>query len=208
MGRAQKILTTSIWAITVILMIFIVTIGIRIQRSMRASAIQGVTTPNAIVEPDTAAISEAAQLPVIFNAPTFNLLDQNDRPMGSADLRGRPYICQFIFTTCPSICPMMMAKMARLQPSTDPRVQLVSFSVDPDHDRPAILKAKADSLDADPKRWHFLTNRDGVSDGINNVQRGMFQAKPTGSKLPPNIKGFTGVKPASVVLPKRPPDEQ
>ena len=185
MGTFQKILTTSIWAITVIMMIFIVTIGVRLQRSMRNSAnsTSAVTGPLAIVQSDPAMdISEASQLPKLFDAPTFNLIDQQNRSYTSATVKGRPWLCQFIFTTCPSICPMMLAKMARLQQSTDPRLQLISFSVDPDHDRPAVLQAKADSLDADPKRWHFLTNPDGVTDGIAAVQRGLFQAKPSANE--------------------------
>jgi protein SCO1/2 len=179
MGRFQKILTTSIWAVTVIMMIFILTVGVRIQRSIRNSAKEGQANPVAVVQNDpTMDIAQASQLPVLFDAPKFNLLDQQNQPFSNSTLKGRPWLCQFIFTTCPSMCPVMMAKMARLQQSTDPRLQLISFSVDPDHDRPAVLKAKADTLDADPKRWHFLTNPDGVSDGIAKVQAGFFQGKP------------------------------
>ena len=183
MGRNQKILTTSVWAITVILMIFIVAKGVLIQKSIRASASDSATGGQvnsvAIVQNDSLnSIQQASQLPNLFDAPTFKLVDQQSQPFSSAQLKGRPWLCQFIFTTCPSMCPVMMAKMARLQQSTDPRLQLISFSVDPDHDRPAVLKAKADSLDADPKRWHFLTNPDGLSDGIAGVQHGFMQAKP------------------------------
>ena len=183
MGRFQKILTTSIWAITVVMMIFIVTVGVHIQRTMRESSNAPVnaslTGPNAIVQADPAmAISQASQLPVLFDAPSFQLVDQQNEPFPSTNLKGQPWLAQFIFTTCPSVCPMMLAKMARLQRSTDPHLQLISFSVDPDHDRPAVLKAKADSLDADAKRWHFLTNPQGNADGIAKVQRGLFQAIP------------------------------
>jgi protein SCO1/2 len=175
MGRFQKILMTSLWVVTVLMMIFIVTAGLQLRKSTRASA-----DAVAITMPQPA----STVLPVLFDAPAFSLIDQHGKPFSNADLKGQPWIGQFVFTTCQSICPMMMAKMAGLQKTIDPRVRFVSFSVDPDYDRPAILLAKANSLGADNDRWRFLTNPQigaiSTSDqsGINHVLRGMFEAKP------------------------------
>jgi protein SCO1 len=169
MGTFQKILTTSLWGITVLMMVFIVTAGVQLKKRTRESA-------NAVVEPVEP--HGVAGLPSLFDSPSFSLIDQEGRPYSNTDLKGRPWVSQFIFTTCQSICPMMMTKMAALQKTLDPRVQLVSFSVDPDHDRPAVLKAKADSLGADHQRWRFLTNPDGNKTAISAVVSGMFEAKP------------------------------
>jgi len=167
MGTFQKILTTSIWGITVLMMVFIVTAGIQLKNRTRASADVVAT-----VQPD------ASDLEPKFDAPQFSLIDQQGRPFSNADLKGRPWISQFVFTTCQSICPMMMAKMAALQKTIDPQVRFVSFSVDPDHDRPPVLLAKANSLGADNDRWRFLTNPDGNKTGIGQVVTGMFEARP------------------------------
>ena len=169
MGAFQKILMASIWGITVLMMVFIVTAGIQLKNRTRASADVG---PVATVQP------EVSDLAPKFDAPQFSLVDQEGRPFSNADLKGKPWISQFIFTTCQSICPMMMAKMAGLQKTIDPQVRFVSFSVDPDHDRPPVLLAKANSLGADNDRWRFLTNPDGNKTGIQQVVTGMFEARP------------------------------
>jgi protein SCO1/2 len=170
MGTLQKILMTSLWAITVLMMVVIVTAAKQIKDRARESANDVAT----VQPPDSASTG----LPVLFDAPAFALIDQQGRPFTNADLKGRPWISQFVFTTCQSICPMMMAKMAHLQKTIDPHVRLVSFSVDPDFDRPPVLLAKANSLGADNDRWRFLTNPDGDKSGIDGVLRGMFEAKP------------------------------
>jgi protein SCO1/2 len=97
-------------------------------------------------------------LPVLWDAPAFSYIDQNGRPFTSDNLRGRVWITDFFFTTCTSICPMMTLRMSQLQTllaATD--VQLVSFSVDPDHDTPPVLMEYAKAWKADETRWHFLS---------------------------------------------------
>ena len=45
------------------------------------------------------------ELPVLYHAASFTLTDQSSRPFRDADLRGKAYICDFVFTTCGSVCP-------------------------------------------------------------------------------------------------------
>lgn len=94
---------------------------------------------------------------VLFAAPHFTLIDENGAPFTADNLRGKPYICDFIFTTCGSACPIMSHKLAEVQKQTPAGVQLVSFTVNPEHDTPPVLKQYAASYGADPARWHFLT---------------------------------------------------
>jgi protein SCO1 len=169
MGTIQKIITTSLWGITVLMMVFIVAAGVQLKKRARDSADVVAALPP---------VPGSTGLPILFDAPTFSLVDQNSHPFSSADLKGKPWISQFVFTTCQSICPMMMAKMAALQKEIDPQVRFISFSVDPDYDRPPVLLAKANSLGADNQRWRFLTNPDGDKSSIDQVLRGMFEAKP------------------------------
>jgi protein SCO1/2 len=96
--------------------------------------------------------------PDLGQVPAFALTNRDGRPVRLADLAGQPWIADFVFTRCPASCPMMTARMARLNGDlpTDLPVRLVSFSVDPVHDTPAVLQAYAAKYGA-TERWLFLT---------------------------------------------------
>jgi protein SCO1/2 len=98
-------------------------------------------------------------LPVLGSAPQFELTDQTGRPFDSASLTGHVWVADFIFTTCQGPCPMMSSNMSRLQASTaaTPDVKLVSFTVDPEHDTPAVLSEYGKHFKAEAARWRFLT---------------------------------------------------
>jgi protein SCO1/2 len=90
--------------------------------------------------------------------PSFQLVNQNGQSFGSAQLAGKIWIADFIYTTCPGPCPMISSRMSELQkPLEKTDVHLVSFSVDPEKDTPEVLRGYAEKLQADPKRWDFLT---------------------------------------------------
>jgi protein SCO1/2 len=80
------------------------------------------------------------------------------------DLRGKVAIASFIFTRCPTVCPVVSMKMQRLAERLrgESRVVLLSFSVDPEHDTPAVLAKFAARFGADPTRWKFLTGPAGA----------------------------------------------
>jgi cytochrome oxidase Cu insertion factor (SCO1/SenC/PrrC family) len=96
--------------------------------------------------------------PVLGQVPDFALTNRDGRTVRLADLAGKPWIADFIFTRCPASCPVMTARMARLNRDLpeDSAVRLVSFTVDPDHDTPQVLQQYAASFKA-PDRWLFLT---------------------------------------------------
>jgi cytochrome oxidase Cu insertion factor (SCO1/SenC/PrrC family) len=90
--------------------------------------------------------------------PSFQFINQNGQPFGSAQLTGKIWIADFIYTTCPGPCPIISSRMSELQkPLEKTDVQLVSFSVDPDKDTPEVLHRYAERLQAEPGRWDFLT---------------------------------------------------
>jgi protein SCO1/2 len=90
--------------------------------------------------------------------PTFQLTNQNGQSFGAAQLSGKIWIADFIYTTCPGPCPMISSRMSELQtPLGKTDVHLVSFSVDPEKDTPAVLRGYAEKLQAEPGRWDFLT---------------------------------------------------
>jgi len=103
----------------------------------------------------------AANLPKYARVPAFSMTDQNGHAFQSSQLAGKVWIADFIYTTCPAECPMMTARMKKLSLQTAPGIQIVSFSVDPDHDTPAALKAFAGHYGA---QWTFLT---GTPDSVH-----------------------------------------
>lgn len=99
------------------------------------------------------------QLPVLSTVPAFSFVDQGGAPLGSAQLSGKIWVANFIFTRCPNICPKFTAKMGTLQDRSKeqlPELTLVSFTVDPENDTPEVLAAYGQKFRADFSRWHFL----------------------------------------------------
>ena len=105
--------------------------------------------------------------------PEFILVNQDGKNFGSAQLRGKIWIADFIYTTCPGPCPMISSRMSELQkPLEKTDVHLVSFSVDPAKDTPQVLRGYAEKLQAEPGRWDFLT---GPQSTIYNLSRNGFK---------------------------------
>jgi protein SCO1/2 len=112
---------------------------------------------------------ERAPLPVLGRVADFALVDQANAPVTRAALAGEPWVANFIFTRCPSVCPLLTQRMRALQRQAQRRdgaLRLVSFSVDPAHDQPAVLKAYADAYGADQTSWMFLTGSEASIEAI------------------------------------------
>ncbi len=106
------------------------------------------------------------RLEILGHVPEFTLLERSGVPFGSADLQGRIWIANFIFTSCSGICPIMTSHMSELQntllKSGLATVKLVSFSVDPEVDTPEVLSRFAQKYGAQPGMWYFLTGRNDL----------------------------------------------
>jgi protein SCO1/2 len=116
----------------------------------------------------------SAPLPVLGSVPPFTLTERSGRSVGSADLAGRVWVADFIFTRCPDVCPLLTARMAELGrrlPAGPDRIQLVSFSVDPAHDTPEVLRDYAARMGAGDG-WLFLT---GPREAIAGLLRQGFK---------------------------------
>lgn len=116
-------------------------------------------------------------LPVLGIVPAFELTSQDGAVWSSKSLDGKPYVANFIFTRCPTICPTFTAKMASIQKKTGDGLNLVSFSVDPEFDTPEKLAEYAKKYEATP-RWTFLTGERAAMENI--VIKGMMQTMVKG----------------------------
>src|SRR5262249_24304070 len=79
--------------------------------------------------------------PLLGAIPSFDLVERSGRRVSRADLAGRPWVADFIFTRCSGTCPAISTRMAELRRKLRDQglsARLVSFSVDPTHDTPAV----------------------------------------------------------------------
>ena len=110
-----------------------------------------------------------SNLEKISEVPEFQLTDQTGRPTTLEDLKGKIWAANFIFTRCKGPCPITILRMQELNTKLKKvrgNVELVTFTVDPEYDTPAVLKTFGEQLGADPAAWKFLT---GTPDAIKNI---------------------------------------
>lgn len=107
-------------------------------------------------------------LPVIATVANFSLTNQNSTAVSLADLRGKVWVADIIFTHCAGPCLRMTRQMKELQDALpkDDATRLVSLTTDSDNDTPEVLKAYATKNGADASRWMFLT---GTKKQVNNL---------------------------------------
>ena len=130
---------------------------------------------SAITRTGFAALPDAVGLPAAVRQPGEQVADatfvnQLGRERRLADWRGRVVAVTFMYTRCPlpNFCPVMdrnfqaVQEQVRADPALQGSVGLLSVTVDPRHDTPAVLASHAEGLNADPAVWEFLTSpRDG-----------------------------------------------
>jgi protein SCO1/2 len=111
-------------------------------------------------------------LPRIGPAPEFTLTTQDGQRLSLQELRGKVVAVTFIYTSCADTCPLLTAKMVRLQSrfgaDFGARVFFVAVTVDPERDPPEVLKRYAQAHGADLAGWVFLT---GTAAEIRQVTR-------------------------------------
>ena len=146
----ERMLRGLLWSVLVLVIVGIIGVNIRSLVHQKASATSELENP---VSGPT----------VHHQLPDFSLTDQRGAPLALADLRGKIWVADFIFTSCVTICPPMTDEMAKLQGEFSREdVYFVSFSVDPERDTPEVLSRYADRYGADHSRWSFLTGEKGA----------------------------------------------
>lgn len=95
----------------------------------------------------------------------FSFIDQNGDTITQDAYKGKVYVVEFFFTTCPSICPIMNQNMLKVQEAfkDNNNIGVASFSINPEYDTPEILKKYAESYGITHPNWHLLTgSRDEI----------------------------------------------
>jgi protein SCO1/2 len=128
---------------------------------------------------------EAERVQTGETVPDFNLIDQDGRTIHLSDYRGKAVLLTFIYTRCPlpNFCPLMSKHFAdleqRLNKEFPHKYQLLSVTMDPDFDRPKVLKDYAARYGASGLDWSFAT---GEAEQINFVAglMGLYYARENG----------------------------
>jgi protein SCO1 len=107
--------------------------------------------------------------------PPFSLPRARGEEVSLESLKGRVWVADFFFTTCPTICPTMSGKLRDLQERTQDlgEIRFLSITVDPENDDAAALRAYAEKFGADPERWFFLTGEEPVIRELKHVGFGI-----------------------------------
>lgn len=98
--------------------------------------------------------------PLNYEVEPFIFQNQDGKNVSLESLKGEVWLADFIFTNCETVCPPMTAHMTELQKKLEAEkidVRIVSFSVDPENDKPKQLKKFAANYPLSFDNWDFLT---------------------------------------------------
>jgi protein SCO1/2 len=130
--------------------------------------------------------AQRPKLPSYGAVPSFSLVDQDGAKLDSAQLAGKVWVADFVFTGCSQACPRLTEEMAKLQKlvAGNDKVRLISISVDPERDTPERLKAYAAGFRADSHQWKFLTGpAQQIEDAVvNGFKQGMSKEPDAAEK--------------------------
>lgn len=101
---------------------------------------------------------QKSDLLAVGTAPDFVLTNQDGKTITNDFYKGKVYVVEFFFTTCPTICPIMNKNMMELQKEFygNPKFGIASISIDPEKDSVEQLKLYADHLGVKHYNWNFL----------------------------------------------------
>src|SRR5262245_42059546 len=139
-----------------------------------------VADPNLVGKTEESGVEPAAGT----ETPDFTLVNQDGKNLNFKQYRGKALILTFIYTRCPlpDYCPLMTQNFVTLgrelqnNPALKDKTHLLSISVDPDYDKPKVLREygaryigpnNVDKVDNDGfKRWEFAS---GSPEQVKNV---------------------------------------
>ena len=148
----------------VLLVSWIVIASCTEQKKVRVLPIVG----NYDVEYDTIDGKEVADT-IYPKIPNFTYLNQDSIQITSSAMKGKVWIADFFFTSCPSICPKMTSQMKRLSILTkdlEKHIQFISFSINPSYDGPSKLRAYRKHYGITAKNWQFLTGNEEATHAL------------------------------------------
>ncbi len=144
-------------------------------------ALTGVALASLWRQPQSLPAGGAAEILADYGiVPDFGLTERGGSTVTLADLRGKVWLANFIYTECTETCPLQSLQVQRLQKEFAGArdLRFVSITVDPNHDTTEVLQRYAERYGADPGRWLFLTGpkpaihalaKDGFKLGVSDA---------------------------------------
>ncbi|MDE0213507.1 MAG: SCO family protein [Deltaproteobacteria bacterium] len=117
----------------------------------------------------------------------FALTDQDGKRVRFGELRGKPVVVNFMYTSCPDICPLLTASLKILRDHMKPAeardIRFLSITTDPEVDTPEVLKAYSRRHKADVPNWSWLTGDDrelapvwqGFGVSVERIAKGLIE---------------------------------
>jgi len=136
-----------------------------------------VVTEEAKPQGSSLAPTESGRTPVGEEVPDFPLINQEGKRIHFHQYRGKALLLTFIYTRCPlpNYCPLMSKNFARIldevnkDPALSPSTHLLSISIDPDYDKPAVLRAYAQEVAGNPPPFNFWEFASGTPEQVRKV---------------------------------------
>ena len=156
---------TPLYAIRVVLMLaavaFLVWYVLSNERSSGPHGVErgsaGLSSSSGGSEESAARVGlEPADAPLTSIPGTF--IDSDGHARALSSFRGVPFVASAIYTRCPSVCPLTVAALRKLERSlpVGDAPRFVLFSLDPAYDTPPVLRAFAASHALSIPRWTLL----------------------------------------------------
>ncbi len=115
--------------------------------------------------------------------PAFSFTDQNGNTITNKDYEGKVYVIEFFFTTCPTICPRMNRNLVQIQNTFNDFEDfgVASFTINPEHDTPEVLKDYAAKYGITSPNWHLMTGNQNAIYKLANEGFNLYTAEEEGA---------------------------
>lgn len=156
---------TYIWVSLIVLVFGIYAVPKIIDRIQNGKIVQGDRL--GFVNSDEPVESDLFQ---VGTAPKFNLTNQEGKVINNDFYKGKVYLVEFFFTTCPTICPVMNKNMVSIDKifQPNPNFGIVSITINPKNDTSDVLKSYAKTYGITNKNWNLLTGEESVIFDLSN----------------------------------------
>lgn len=109
----------------------------------------------------TAANSELTKFGKV---PNFQFINQDSVQIDNSFFKDKVHVVEFFFTTCPTICPIMTQNMLQIESAFGDldNFAIASFTINPTHDTPSVLKEYMVNHGITSKNWQMLSGDESL----------------------------------------------
>lgn len=96
---------------------------------------------------------------IYHSIPDFSLINQDSNLVDQNTVKGKVYVADFFFTSCPTICPKVRKNLKKVSEhfKGNDNLVILSHSIDAKYDTVGRLAWYAQKMNIDSKQWHLLT---------------------------------------------------